>query len=147
MQTSRFTSTLRAASRWDPVARLVETTAGSSWGVMPTATASANRIASIQGRAEQQVDREDRDAEDERDLREEPGEPGEPGLELGARLALPQPHRDLAEPGPRTRRHDDRAAPEPRCTTVPMNIARDDGSAVPSAPSAATSLLTAPPPP
>ena len=39
MHTSRLTSTFFSASRREPVARLVDTTAGSSWGVMPTATA------------------------------------------------------------------------------------------------------------
>ena len=46
MQTSRLTSTLRAAIRRDPAARLVDTTAGSSCGVMPTAIASENSNAS-----------------------------------------------------------------------------------------------------
>ncbi len=50
MHTSRLTSTFFSASRRDPVARLVETTAGSSCGVMPTATASENRTASMTGR-------------------------------------------------------------------------------------------------
>ena len=50
MHTSRLTSTFFAASRRDPVARLVETTAGSSWGVMPTATARENSTASMTGR-------------------------------------------------------------------------------------------------
>ena len=50
MQTSRLTSTFLSARRRDPVARLVETTAGSSCGVMPTATASENRTASMTGR-------------------------------------------------------------------------------------------------
>ena len=50
MHTNRLTSTFFAARRRDPVARLVETTAGSSCGVMPTATASENRTASMTGR-------------------------------------------------------------------------------------------------
>ena len=50
MHTSRFTSTLSFASRREPVARLVLTTAGSSCGVMPTAIASANSTESINGR-------------------------------------------------------------------------------------------------
>ena len=50
MHTRRLTSTLSSASRRDPVARLVLTTAGSSCGVMPTAIASANSTESITGR-------------------------------------------------------------------------------------------------
>ena len=50
MHTSRLTSTFFSASRRDPVARLVDTTAGSSWGVMPTATARENSTASMTGR-------------------------------------------------------------------------------------------------
>ena len=50
MHTSRLTSTFFAASRRDPVARLVDTTAGSSCGVMPTATARENSTASMTGR-------------------------------------------------------------------------------------------------
>ena len=49
MQTSRLTSTLRWLMRRDPSARLVETTAGSSCGVMPTAIASENSSASMIG--------------------------------------------------------------------------------------------------
>lgn len=49
MQTRRLTSTLRRASCRDPAARLVETTAGSSWGEIPTAMASENSSASITG--------------------------------------------------------------------------------------------------
>ena len=43
MQTRRFTITRRRARRRAPVARLTVTIAGSSWGVRPTAIASANR--------------------------------------------------------------------------------------------------------
>ena len=50
MHTSRLTRTLSRASRRDPVARLVLTTAGNSCGVMPTAIASANSTESITGR-------------------------------------------------------------------------------------------------
>ena len=50
MQTRRLTRTLRSASRRDPVARLVDTTAGNSCGVIPTATASEKSTASITGR-------------------------------------------------------------------------------------------------
>jgi hypothetical protein len=50
MHTSRLTRTLSLASRRAPVARLVLTTAGNSWGVMPTAIAKANRIESMMGR-------------------------------------------------------------------------------------------------
>ena len=50
MQTSRLTRTLSAASRRDPVARLVLTTAGSNCGVMPTAIARAKSTESITGR-------------------------------------------------------------------------------------------------
>ena len=49
MQTSRLTSTFRLAIWRDPAARLVETTAGSSCGVMPTAIASENSSASMTG--------------------------------------------------------------------------------------------------
>ena len=49
MHTSRLTSTLRRLIRRDPAARLVDTTAGSSWGVMPTAMASENSSASMIG--------------------------------------------------------------------------------------------------
>ena len=48
--TSRFTSTRFRASLRDPLARLTETIAGSSCGVMPMAIASENRSASIRGR-------------------------------------------------------------------------------------------------
>ena len=47
MHTKRLTRTLRWASRRDPVARLVLTTAGNSCGVMPTAIANANNTESI----------------------------------------------------------------------------------------------------
>ena len=49
MQTSRLTSTLRRLIWRDPAARLVETTAGSSCGVMPTAMASEKSRASRNG--------------------------------------------------------------------------------------------------
>ena len=49
MHTSRLTSTLLRASCRDPAARLVETTAGSSCGLMPTAIASENSSASSTG--------------------------------------------------------------------------------------------------
>ena len=49
MQTSRLTSTLRRLIRREPAARLLETTAGSSCGVMPTAMASENSSASMIG--------------------------------------------------------------------------------------------------
>ena len=49
MHTSRLTSTLRRLIRRDPAARLVDTTAGSSCGVMPTAMASENSRASMIG--------------------------------------------------------------------------------------------------
>jgi hypothetical protein len=52
MHTSRLTSTLRRASCRDPAARLVDTTAGSSCGEMPTAMASENSSASMTGRYE-----------------------------------------------------------------------------------------------
>ena len=48
--TSRFTSTRLRASLRDPLARLTETIAGRSCGVMPMAIASENRSASISGR-------------------------------------------------------------------------------------------------
>ena len=50
MQTSRLTRTFSFASRREPVARLVLTTAGSSCGVMPTAIARPNSAESISGR-------------------------------------------------------------------------------------------------
>ena len=74
MHTSRLTSTFCAASRREPVARLVDTTAGSSCGVMPTATARENSTASMTRSAQQHVDHEDRDAEHAADLREQPRE-------------------------------------------------------------------------
>ena len=49
MQTSRLTSTLRWLIRREPAARLVETTAGRSCGVIPTAIASENSSASRTG--------------------------------------------------------------------------------------------------
>ena len=49
MQTRRLTRTLRRASRRVPTARLVLTTAGRSWGVMPTAMASEKSSDSING--------------------------------------------------------------------------------------------------
>ena len=49
MHTSRLTSTLRLAIRREPAARLVETTAGSSCGVIPTAMARENSSASMTG--------------------------------------------------------------------------------------------------
>ena len=49
MHTSRLTSTFRVRIRRDPAARLVDTTAGSSWGVMPTAMARENSSASRTG--------------------------------------------------------------------------------------------------
>jgi len=49
MQTSRLTSALERASCRDPAARLVDTTAGSSWGVIPTAIDSENSSASMTG--------------------------------------------------------------------------------------------------
>ena len=50
MHTSRLTKTLSRASRLDPEARLVPTTAGSSCGVIPTAIARPNSTESITGR-------------------------------------------------------------------------------------------------
>ena len=50
MLTSRFTSTLRRASRRDPVDRLTVTIAGRSCGVSPIAIASENSSASMNGR-------------------------------------------------------------------------------------------------
>ena len=50
MHTSLFTSTLRCRIRRDPAARLVDTTAGSNCGVIPTAMASENSSASMIGR-------------------------------------------------------------------------------------------------
>jgi hypothetical protein len=50
MHTKRLTRTLRWASRRDPVARLVLTTAGNSCGVIPTAIAKANNTESITAR-------------------------------------------------------------------------------------------------
>lgn len=47
MQTSRLTSTWSWARRRDPAVRLVLTTAGSSWGVIPTAIASENSTAEV----------------------------------------------------------------------------------------------------
>ena len=49
MQTSLLTRTLRRLIRRDPAARLVDTTAGSSWGVIPTAMARENNKASMIG--------------------------------------------------------------------------------------------------
>ena len=49
MHTSRLTSTLRRLIRRAPAARLVETTAGSSCGVIPTAIASEKSNASMIG--------------------------------------------------------------------------------------------------
>ena len=51
---------LAAASRREPAARLVDTIAGSSCGVMPTAMASENSSASMSGRCSSEVDDEDR---------------------------------------------------------------------------------------
>jgi len=51
MHTSRLTRTLRRASCREPAARLVETTAGSSCGEMPTAIAREKSSASITGRS------------------------------------------------------------------------------------------------
>jgi hypothetical protein len=49
MHTSRLTRTLERASCRDPAARLVETTAGSSCGEMPTAIDSENSSAVMTG--------------------------------------------------------------------------------------------------
>jgi len=49
MHTNRLTRTLRRLIRRDPAARLVDTTAGSSCGVMPTAMARENSSASMTG--------------------------------------------------------------------------------------------------
>ena len=49
MHTRRLTRTLRLLIRRDPAAREVETTAGSSCGVMPTAMAKENSSASMIG--------------------------------------------------------------------------------------------------
>ena len=49
MQTRRLTSTLRLLIRREPAARLLDTTAGSSCGVMPTAIANENNRASMIG--------------------------------------------------------------------------------------------------
>ena len=53
MLTSRFTSTLRRASRREPVERLTVTIAGSSCGVSPIAIASENSSASMNGPVQQ----------------------------------------------------------------------------------------------
>ena len=105
MHTSRLTSTFLAASRREPVARLVDTTAGSSWGVMPTATARENSTASMTGRPKRDVDHEDRDAEHPADLGQQPREAGETELELGLGVAFPEPDRDPPELGGRPGRH------------------------------------------
>ena len=49
MQISLLTRTLSLTRRRAPVARLVLTTAGSSWGVIPTAMASPKSTESITG--------------------------------------------------------------------------------------------------
>ena len=81
------------------MARLVDTTAGSSCGVMPTATASENSTASMTGRPERDVDHEDRDAEHPADLGQQPREAGEAELELGLGVAFTEPDGDPPELG------------------------------------------------
>lgn len=49
MHTSRLTRTLRRRIRRDPAARLVDTTAGRSCGVIPTAIAKLKSRASMIG--------------------------------------------------------------------------------------------------
>ena len=93
MHTSRLTSTLRLASRRDPAARLVLTTAGSSCGVMPTAIASENSTESMSGRCSTRLMTKMSDGQGHRDLQQQQREPAQPGLELGLGLALAQPER------------------------------------------------------
>ena len=100
MHTSRLTSTLRRASRRDPVARLVDTTAGSSCGVMPTAMARENSSASRSGRCSTTLIDEDRGGEHAGDLDQQHREPAQPDLELGLGLRVAQAERRSA----RTRR-------------------------------------------
>jgi hypothetical protein len=79
------------------VAKLVETTAGRSWGVMPTATARENSTGLDDGTAEEQVDDEDRDAEDDAHAGQQHGEAGEAALELGLRVPFAETDGDLTE--------------------------------------------------
>ena len=99
MHTRRLTRTFFSASRREPVARLVDTTAGRSWGVMPTATASENSTASISGLSEQDVHHEDRDRQHAAHAGQQRREAREAELKLRLRLALAQADRDPPELG------------------------------------------------
>ena len=99
MHTSRLTSTLRRLIRRDPAARLVDTTAGSSCGVMPTAIASENSKASRIGLCQHDVDHEDRDGQRAGDVHQQQRELPQPDLELGVQLMGVQTGGDLAELG------------------------------------------------
>ena len=99
MHTSRFTRTLSRASRRDPDARLVLTTAGSNCGVMPTAMASAEQHGLDHRPTQQQVDDDDEHGQRQRHPQEQVREPAQPHLEVGFRLTLTQPGGDPAELG------------------------------------------------
>ena len=119
MHTSRLTSTFFAASRREPVARLVETTAGSSCGVMPTATARENRTASMTGRPSATLITKIVTLSTPPTLANKPGEAGEAELELGLRVALAEPDGDPPELGRRPGRHHDGVGASPRARPCP----------------------------
>ena len=102
MHTSRLTSTLSRASRRDPVARLVLTTAGSSCGVIPTAIASANSTESITGRRSNRLVTRISSGQGDRHPQQQVGESAQTGLELRLGLPLTQAGGDAAELGVRT---------------------------------------------
>ncbi len=131
MHTSRLTSTLSRASRRDPVARLVLTTAGSSCGVIPTAIASANSTESITGRRSSRLVTKISTRQGDRHPQQQVGESAQTGLELGLGLPLTQAGGDAAELGVARRSRTPPRSPRPALTMVPMN-ARSVESARPA---------------
>ena len=110
MHTSRLTSTLRRLIRRDPAARLVDTTAGSSCGVMPTAMASENSSASMIGLCSTTLMTKIDGGQRPGDVDQQHRELAQPDLELGVELVGAQPGGDLAELGARPGRHHHAAA-------------------------------------
>ena len=119
MHTSRLTSTFFAASRREPVARLVDTTAGKQLGGDADRDGEGEQDRVDDRAAQRDVDHEDRDAEHATDLGEQTGEPGEAELELRLGVVFAEPDGDSSELGgctrwpPPPRRRRPRAPPSP----------------------------------
>ena len=127
MLTSRFTRTLCAANRCAPVARLVDTTAGSSCGVIPTAIASEKSTASISGRPRATLITRIARLRTPATFARSPENFVRPTWNSVGGWRSPRPSaiapNRVSPPVATTT-----ACAEPRCTTVPMNRAGDGPS-------------------